>query len=103
MMSYVVLKPPYSLLLTEYMYSLVEKNLLSIRVSTTELRAQVNVRKTQSILNTHTLHRNAGRRDCPHNLCGKALEGTVTEIPANPCTLNIKSINENTLIKANFS
>ena len=32
------------------MYSLVEKNLLSIRVSTTELRAQVNVRKTKSIL-----------------------------------------------------
>ena len=39
----------------------------------------------------------------PHNPWGKALEGTVTGIPANAFTININSTNENTLIKANFS
>ena len=52
----------------------------------------------------HSVHKNTGGRDCPHNLWGKALEGTVTEIPANAFTVHINSTNKNTrtLIKANF-
>ena len=51
----------------------------------------------------HSVHKNTGERDCPHNLWGKALKNTVTGITANAFTININSTNENTLIKANFS
>ena len=58
-----------------------------------------------SILYTkaHSVHRNTGGGDCPNNPWEKALEGTVTRIPANAFTININSTNANTLIKANFS
>ena len=52
---------------------------------------------------THSIHRNTGGRDCPNNPWGKALESTVTRIPANAFTVNINSTNANTLRKANFS
>ena len=50
-------------------------------ISTTELRAPVNVKNSklvhiQSVTNTHSVHRNTGGIDCPHNPWGKALEGT---------------------------
>ena len=48
------------------------------------------------------MHRNTGGRDYPYNPWGKALEDTVTGIPANAFPININSTNENTLIKANF-
>ena len=49
----------------------------------------------------HSVHRNTGRRDCPH-LERRALESTVTEVPANAFTININFTNGNTLIKADF-
>ena len=45
--------------------------------------------------NTHSVHRNTGGRDCPNNPWEKALEDTVTGIPANAftCTIYINSTN----------
>ena len=47
----------------------------------------------QLVTNTHNVHRNTGGRDSPHNPRGKALECSVTGIPANAFTININSTN----------
>ena len=39
-----------------------------------------------------SVHINTGGRDYPHKAWGKALEGTVTGIPANAFTININSL-----------
>ena len=66
-------------------------------ISTTELRAHVNVKQIR-IACIKTL----GEVTAP-TTPGESIRRIVIGIPANAFTININSTNENTLIKANFS
>ena len=50
----------------------------------------------------HSVHRNTGKGTASQPLGRRALECTVTGVPANAFTININSTNKNTLIKAYF-